>query len=164
MSHHRRESRRNSPRPALSGHSRRWLAEASSLVEDSPDQLALNVPLEKALLILLEEPLAIERIRQCGETATGHAGDQVDLLEQGMLMPLHHDRRAPQLLEHTVRKSGRPSAAAGKRQEKKCVRVVGWPSIADHALGDAVATLWSYTLDWNVDRGPRRAAAQRDRG
>src|SRR5262245_18164785 len=164
MSHHRRESRRNSPRPALSGHSRRWLAEASSLVEDSPDQLALNVPLEKALLILLEEPLAIERVRQCGETATGHACDQVDLVEQRMLVPLHHDRRAPQLLEHAVGKSGRPGAAAGERQEKECVRVVRWASIADHELGDAVVTLRSDTVYRNVDRATRRAAAEHDRG
>jgi hypothetical protein len=75
----------------------------------------LNVTFEKALLILVEQPLAIERVRQCGETATGHASYQVHLVKQGMLVPLNHDRRAPQLLKYAVRKSCGTSATAGER-------------------------------------------------
>src|SRR5262249_22809838 len=84
--------------------------------EDPPDQLTLNVALEKALRVLVEQPVAIERIRQCGEAATGHASYRVHFVEQGMLMPVDDDRRAPQLLEYAVRQGGGPSAAAGERQ------------------------------------------------
>src|SRR4030095_10725693 len=81
-------------------------------IDDSLDQLTLNVALEKALWILVEEPLAVECIRQCREAAARHAGDQVDLVEQRVMVPVDHDRRPPQLLEHAVGKSCGTSSAA----------------------------------------------------
>jgi len=67
-------------------------------------------------------------------------------------------------LKHTVRQSGGTSAAAGKREQKECVRVVRWTSIACHQLCDAVAGMQFDTVDRNVDGRNGRAAAKHYRG
>ena len=50
--------------------------------EGAGDELALDVALQEALLVVVEQLVAVEAVGQRGEAAARHAGDDVDWIEQ----------------------------------------------------------------------------------
>jgi hypothetical protein len=48
-------------------------------VKESLEQFTLDIALEELLLVLVEQPITVERICQRGKAATGNAADQIDL-------------------------------------------------------------------------------------
>ena len=51
-------------------------------VKGSSDERTLYVTLEKALLVIIKELIAIQPVRERSETASRYPGDYVDLIEQ----------------------------------------------------------------------------------
>src|SRR5206468_12663231 len=59
--------------------------------EGARDDLALHIALQKALLVVVEQLVAVKAIRQCGEAATRYASDDVDFIEQTNFVALRSD-------------------------------------------------------------------------
>ena len=93
-------------------------------IEGARDEGPLHVALEKALLVLGEEPVAVERIGQRGEASSGHAGDDVDLVDHATTLSIHYDLGPAQLFEHAVRESRGSRATARKREHEQGIGVV----------------------------------------
>ena len=82
--------------------------------EHPPEQLALDVTAEKAVLELREDAVAEEPVVGGGEGAARHRGDAVDLAEKGHRRAAKRDGRLAKRLHHTVGEGGRPRAPAGE--------------------------------------------------
>ena len=90
------------------------------------DDLALDVALQEALLVVVEQLVAIQAVGQRGEAAARHAGDDVDCVEQADLVALRpDDLGAPQELQHAVGKRGGARAAAREGEDDQVVLVFG---------------------------------------
>ena len=126
--------------------------------------LEVNVPLDILLqepgLVILENALAEKPEVGRRETSPRNARDHVHLVQEPALFPVEGDFRCPQFLEHSIRKGGRPGAAAGERQdEQQLFRI----ALRPHVLGD-VPVAGSELLQRRVDRVvPEVAAARRRR-
>ena len=124
------------------------------------DDLALDVALQEALFVHVEQLVAVQAVRERGEAAAGNAGDDVDGVEQSDAVSLRpDDLRAPQELQHAVGERRGARAAAGEREDDQ-VFLVG---TALQPRLDAVSLADVGLLDRRIDR-PRGAAAQQDRG
>ena len=93
--------------------------------EGARDDLALHVAFQEALLVLGEQLLAVEAIGQRGEAAAGHAGDDVDLVEQAHPVALRSDDLgSPKELQHAVGKRGGARAAAREGEDDQIALVL----------------------------------------
>jgi len=114
--------RRTAAPPARTGPSPSTTACPNWPAERPRDDLALHVALEEALLVLGEQPLAVEAVGERGEAAAGHAGDDVDRVQQAKRVAGRPDHLgAPEELQHAVRERGRARAAAGKGEDDQAV-------------------------------------------
>ena len=126
-------------------------------IERARDDLALHVALQEALLVVVEQLVAVQAIGQCGEAAARHAGDDVDLVEQAALVALRPDHLgAPQELEHAVRKGGSARAAAREGEDDQAVLVLDLRLVRL----EAIAGLRVGLRDRRVDRTAGAAAEQ----
>ena len=100
--------------------------------EQAPEERALHVALEEALLELLEDVVAAERVVGGGEAAPGDGGDVVDLVEQPAAAALPGDFGARQLLEGAVGQCRGARAAAGEGEEQlQAVGIVARGDVAE---------------------------------
>ena len=87
-------------------------------IQGPADQLALNIALEKALLVFAEQPVAIQAVGQRGEAATGNPGDDIDRVEQPLSLAVAPDHLGvSQRFEDPVRERGGARSAARERQD-----------------------------------------------
>ncbi len=94
-------------------------------VERARDDLALHVALEKALLVLVEQPVAVEAVRQRGEAAAGHARDHRHRIEQAATIALGSDHLGLlEKLEYAVRERGGARAAAGEGENDEVLAIL----------------------------------------
>jgi hypothetical protein len=93
----------------------------------------LQVPAQRALRVVGEDVLAMQRVIGRGETAAGDRGNEIDLAQQrGLAAVDAHGLRA-QRIEQVIRGCGRAHAAAGKGQAEQ--QGVGIALAARHVLG-----------------------------
>src|ERR1022692_3424357 len=96
-----------------------------SRVEQTGDQLSLQVTLQKFLLVVCEQLVAVQAVGEGGEASARHAGDDVDLVEQARsVAPRSNDLGAPQKLKDSVRECGGARPAARKRKDDQVVLVL----------------------------------------
>jgi hypothetical protein len=89
-------------------------------IQRTRDELALDVALQEALLVIREQFLAIEPVGQRGEASARNAGDDIHFVEQAHLVPARPDDFCPlQKLEDSVRERRRARAAAGECEDDK---------------------------------------------
>ena len=88
-------------------------------VEGARDELALDIALQEALLVLGEQSLSVERIGERREAAPRHAGDDVHLVDQPAALAVDGDLGAPELFQHAVGERRGAGAAAGERQDEQ---------------------------------------------
>ena len=86
-------------------------------IQGPADQLALNIALEKALLVFAEQPVAIQAVGQRRETAAGNPGDDVNRVEEPLSLTIPPDHLGvSQRFEDPVRERGGARSAARERQ------------------------------------------------
>jgi hypothetical protein len=80
---------------------------------DAPEQFPLDVALQEAPFVLVEQLVAVQPVGQRGEAAAGNAGDDTHFVESADLPPPGRvDLDLAQRLEHAVRERGGARAAA----------------------------------------------------
>src|SRR5207302_8135647 len=84
---------------------RRFQLAPVSRIKGASDDLALHIALQEALLVVVEQIIAVKAIGQRGETAARHAGDDVDFVEEAHFVPLRSDDLGtPKKLQNAIRK------------------------------------------------------------
>ncbi len=87
-------------------------------IEGAREKFALDVALEEALLVVVEQLVAVEAVGERGEAAARHAGDDVDGVKQANLGAVRcNDLGAPQELQNAVGERGGSRAAARKGED-----------------------------------------------
>ena len=124
------------------------------------DDIALDVALQEALLVLVEQLLTVETVGQRGEAAAGDAGDDVDRVEQAHLpAPGLLDLGAAKEFEDAVRERGGARAAPRERKDDQ----VGLVLDLRLARLEAVARVRVGLGDRRVDRAVGATAEQQQR-
>ncbi|WVH08828.1 MAG: hypothetical protein EoVTN8_97 [Fluviibacter phosphoraccumulans EoVTN8] len=77
----------------------------------------MYVSFRKTLLVIVKEFVSVETICECGETATGYSGDDINMVDYPRLFAAGVDKFGPvQGLQNAIRKGGSTCATTGKSQ------------------------------------------------
>jgi hypothetical protein len=97
-----------------------------------PDQLALNVLIEKFVLEISKDAVAIERVVGGRKTAARYGGDVIHLIQQSSALALPDNLGVRQLCQDAIGQGGSPCPTAGECQKYlQAVRISGVGEISE---------------------------------
>src|SRR6266446_7214766 len=111
-----------------------------------PHQLALNILIEKFVLKISKDAVAIERVIGGRKTAARYGGNVIHLIQQASVLALPGNLGARQLFQDAIGQGGSPCPTAGECQKYlQAVRISGVGEISE-----TIAALWIVMLQSRI--------------
>src|SRR5882672_12549950 len=125
-----------------------------------PHQLALNILIEKFVLEISKDAVAIERVIGGRKTAARYGGDVIHLIQQSPVLALPDNLRARQLFQDAIAQGGSPCPTAGECQ--KYLQAVRISRVGE--ISETIAALWIVMVQSRILRVMSTAAFQQNAG